>query len=1006
MNAVDLHGLRFHRLISVPRPPEDGQPDETPTQLCAALVAAHAALVAGAAPGAMIAVAWLRRPGDPHTWFLVGGYPGFPPAARGTSTAGSPERTTGEPEPVLYPPGGKAVAIETAAVVTALGAFPVWQRCTGISDALWSRPAHAPAASGRAQRRGSFDDHVAHLPGAYAWLVLATPVSPRSVEAESADLLRSIPFLQQRDRDAQARVELERSDARYRELTRAAASGMWEVRVLAGGADPVDARLTAALLCGTSDLDDLPYVLTPSPEPPEPLTVALEAQTAPRYPFRASAELLAAIARPPRRELPGITLVAPHTFDVTPEGALRHLAAAEPPNRTDDSAGGDIHLGEVLDAGWTPAGPLAVSRATLNRHAFVCGATGSGKSQTVRSLLEALSTAPDPVPWMVLEPAKAEYARMAGRLTGHDVLVIRPGRIDAAPAALNPLEPEPGFPLQSHIDLVRALFLAAFESHEPFPQVLARALTVCYSDAGWDLVASRMRPAHRPRMYDDEELRPARPRYPTLGDLQRTASRVVERIGYGTQVTADVRGFVDVRIGSLREGTPGRFFEGGHPLDIGALLTRNVVFELEDITNDQDKAFLLGAVLVRIVEHLRVRHAGGAAAGDEADRLRHLLVVEEAHRLLRNVDHGPAAAAVELFASLLAEIRAYGEGVLVVEQIPAKIVPDVLKNTALKVMHRLPSADDRAAVGATMNLQRPQSELVVALPAGVAAVTVDGMDRPVLTRMTPGSDRESAAGARHDGVPLAGRRSQLCGADCRQRACTLAEVNDAAHLAAEPDLLIWVEAVAAHQMIGLAHLLKLPAPAPSAELRTRLASLPPRSLDCALAHAVDRAVSARASALRPFVDPDDTADRLSDTLHRLSAGLPAVTGDTRQWTAGKYRWQDVRRALVRASSEPWATTRPHPDTPDWRRRGLLLVGATVVEQLRELQEHPANAAGQDAVSLGDIEVSGLLPALRQLVGGTTPHHLRAALRSACAGPGLAKLGNQIADLVERQNRST
>ncbi len=145
-------------------------------------------------------------------------------------------------------------------------------------------------------------------------------------------------------------------------------------------------------------------------------------------------------------------------------------------------------------------------------------------------------------------------------------------------------------------------------------------------------------------------------RYPTIGQLQRTAAEIVEHIGYGKEVTADVRGFVDVRMGSLREGTPGRFFEGGHPLDIAALLERNVVLELEDITNDQDKAFLIGAVLIRIVEHLRVK----AASGTIERGLAHVTVVEEAHRLLKNVENGPAAAAVELFASLLAEIRAYG----------------------------------------------------------------------------------------------------------------------------------------------------------------------------------------------------------------------------------------------------------------------------------------------------------------------------------------------------------
>ena len=62
----------------------------------------------------------------------------------------------------------------------------------------------------------------------------------------------------------------------------------------------------------------------------------------------------------------------------------------------------------------------------------------------------------------------------------------------------------------------------------------------------------------------------------------------------------------------------------------------------------------------------------------------------------------PAAHAVEMFA----EIRAYGESLVIAEQIPAKLVPDVIKNTAVKIVHRLPAADDRQAVGATPPPQR------------------------------------------------------------------------------------------------------------------------------------------------------------------------------------------------------------------------------------------------------------------------------------------------------------
>ena len=58
----------------------------------------------------------------------------------------------------------------------------------------------------------------------------------------------------------------------------------------------------------------------------------------------------------------------------------------------------------MLDRNGVPAGDLALPAASLNRHVFVCGATGAGKSQTVRALLEAASAAR--LPWLVVEPAK------------------------------------------------------------------------------------------------------------------------------------------------------------------------------------------------------------------------------------------------------------------------------------------------------------------------------------------------------------------------------------------------------------------------------------------------------------------------------------------------------------------------------------------------------------------------------------------------------------------------
>ena len=54
--------------------------------------------------------------------------------------------------------------------------------------------------------------------------------------------------------------------------------------------------------------------------------------------------------------------------------------------------------------------------------------------------------------------------------------VINPADPEAVPLSVNPLAPEPGYPVQAHIDMVRALFLAAFDAHEPFPQIMSQAL--------------------------------------------------------------------------------------------------------------------------------------------------------------------------------------------------------------------------------------------------------------------------------------------------------------------------------------------------------------------------------------------------------------------------------------------------------------------------------------------------------------------------------------------------
>ena len=913
-----LDGFSFHHMLRTPL--DDEESPRVPAQLFAALTAAHAQLsVYGGVSGdeAAIAVAWDRLAGQRQIRVLAGGRPFFPPAGVtlpmeafadvSSSEVRDPKVAGRGTRSLLYPPGSQAVPVATDQLSGGWAGLRFWTRCQGQSDPLWTPD--TDSGSGRPPSRGGFDDYVAHLPGVFAWLVIATPRKPGEVRADLVDLETRIPRLRARENSEPDRIALLRAEGRFRELSKALSSGVWQVHVLVGGESEAATRGAAALLCSASDLDDLPYVLTPGSR-----YAGLEetwrdgagvvtgtGADRPVSPFVGSSELLAAIARPPKRELPGIRLVEQPRFDVTPEHD------------------GEIHLGSVLDDADLVVGGLRVGLDTLNRHAFVAGATGSGKSQTVRHLLEGLRG--QEIPWLVIEPAKAEYAGMAGRLgDGGEVLVIRPGDPDGVPVGLNPLEPEPGFPLQTHLDLTRALFMAAFDAQEPFPQVLSHALTTCYGELGWDPVTG------------DAHTAGGRPRYPNLGDLQRVAMEVVENIGYGPEISQNVRGFIDVRIGSLRLGTPGRFFEGSNPIDIAELLRRNVVLEIEDIGNDSDKAFFIGAVLIRLFEHLRVRHE----VDPQRRGLAHVTVLEEAHRLLKRTQDGsPTAHAVELFTSLLAEIRAYGEGIVVAEQIPSKIVPDVIKNTALKILHRLPAADDRDSVGATMNLDEAQSRHVVTLPPGRAAVFTDGMDRPMRLAIPLGASSEDPALARGFTHTIAHRELRF-DPGRPQRACTLRELNRAIRIADnDPELTLWIE------LVVLAHMTGTPAPTPRSAWLRGLESRFEKAhvLERGLVHRIQASIDARYTGLAAYYRPEDLAAHVAYSIAAVIAGGPnGCDGSEVGWQAGPYRWSDVFKALRHASAEGDG---PHPDTEKWAERGLTLPGETAAEQLAALRLHPS-----------------------------------------------------------------
>ncbi|HEX6678819.1 MAG TPA: FtsK/SpoIIIE domain-containing protein [Actinomycetes bacterium] len=419
---------------------------------------------------------------------------------------------------------------------------------------------------------------------------------------------------------------------------------------------------------------------------------------------------LAACVHLPELEAPGFTVDLVPRFDVVAKPA---------------GDGTGFVVGEVLQHRRATGGTYEVSRRSLTRHAFVAGLTGSGKTNTILSML--LEAAGHDVPFLVVEPAKTEYRALIDHpRLGSRVRVFTAGKATVGPLVLNPFEVPAGTTVSEHLNLLRAVFTAAFGMWTPLPQLLERCLHDVYVDRGWDLRTNR-----NARLASGDETAPA---FPTLSDLIAKADEVIPALGYDERVTGDLKAALITRLDSLRQGSKGAMLDVARSLPAEELFGQPTVVELEALGDEGDKAFFSGLLLIRLAEYRRFR--------GQARDLVHLLVVEEAHRLLANVPTStseemanPRGEAVETFSNLLSEIRAYGQGVIIADQVPVRLAPDVMKNTNLKVAHRVVSADDRQALAGAMAMDEEQAKALTSLEVGEAAVFSGGDDAPLLVRI-------------------------------------------------------------------------------------------------------------------------------------------------------------------------------------------------------------------------------------------------------------------------------
>lgn len=415
---------------------------------------------------------------------------------------------------------------------------------------------------------------------------------------------------------------------------------------------------------------------------------------------------LAIVAGLPQKEVVGLSLREEVEFGLNYKSNIKK----------EDS----ITLGKLVQSGNELNIPVCLDKKELNKHTFVTGVTGSGKTTTCQKILIESGN----VSFMVIEPAKTEYRSL--RQKYKDILVFTLGNDSVAPFRINPFEFYPHESISSHVDMIKACIESAFDMEAAIPQIIEKSIYECYEDCGWDLATNKNSKYKNPFADGDYA-------FPTLSELIKKTEYVVEKQGFDQRLKNDYIGSIKARLQGLVVGAKGLMLDTKRSVDFKKLIHRRVVLEMEEIRSGSEKSLIMGLLMSNLIEAIKAEHL-------LHPDFTHITLIEEAHRLFSKYQVGDSLNkknSVEIFSDMLAEVRKYGESLIIVDQIPEKMTPEVLKNTNTKIVHKVFAKDDKDVIGDTMALSENQKQFLSFLDKGRAIVFSQGWDSCLQVQITP-----------------------------------------------------------------------------------------------------------------------------------------------------------------------------------------------------------------------------------------------------------------------------
>lgn len=396
-----------------------------------------------------------------------------------------------------------------------------------------------------------------------------------------------------------------------------------------------------------------------------------------------------------------------------------------------------IKIGKIYHMGQVEKKALVdLDVEALTSHTFITGSTGSGKSNTIFTVLDRLNE--QKIKFLVVEPAKGEYKFAFGNRNDVTVYGTNPKISEWKMLRINPFSFPISVHVLEHMDRLVEIFNVCWPMYAAMPAILKDAIERAYEESGWDLINSENK--------YDENL------FPTFSDVLVQIKAVLNESEYSADNKGDYIGSLATRLKSLTNGINGLIFTADDISD-SELFDENVIVDLSRVGSSETKALIMGLLVLKLQEH-RMQST------EPNQKIHHVTVLEEAHNLLRRTSTEQSSESsnllgksVEMLANSIAEMRTYGEGFIIADQSPGLLDMSVIRNTNTKIILRLPDFSDRELVGKAAGLTDSQIVELGRLEKGVASISQIDWLEPVLCKIDKHDEKDEG-----NNYPLGGNK--------------------------------------------------------------------------------------------------------------------------------------------------------------------------------------------------------------------------------------------------------